>query len=104
MRRAQITTTHDDPPAARRVAAALRPDNTPEVDTSVDGARVVTTIERETTGGLHATVDDYVVNCTVATRLTTGDGRSTPTGRDAQHANYDTAADTPADTRDTNHE
>jgi hypothetical protein len=70
MRRAEIETTHGDAETARAVAAALRPDNTPEVDTRVDGDRVVTTIERETTGGLQSTVDDYVVNCTVATRLT----------------------------------
>jgi hypothetical protein len=104
MRRTRLTTTHADPAAARRVAAALRPDNTPEVDTSVDGTRVVTTIERETTGGLHATVDDYVVNCGVAMRLATGADGSTPTGTDAQHANHKPPADTTADRRDTTHE
>lgn len=32
----------------------------------VEGDELVTTIERDSTGGLHATVDDYVVNVTVA--------------------------------------
>jgi len=71
MRRARIRTTCPDADAARRVAAALRPDNTDEMDTRVEGDAVVTTVRRETTGGLAATVDDYVVNCAVATRLTT---------------------------------
>jgi hypothetical protein len=70
MRRARITTTHDDAEQAAKVAAALAPDNTAEMETTVDGETVRTTIERETTGGLHATVDDYVVNCSIATRLT----------------------------------
>lgn len=65
MRRATITTRHDD---ARLVAAALEPDNTPEMQTRVSGETVVTTIERETTGGLQSTVDDYVVNLSVADR------------------------------------
>ena len=67
-RRAVIRTTHDDPAL---VARALRPDNTPEIDTRVRGDRTVTTIDRERTGGLQTTVDDYVVNLTVATRIQT---------------------------------
>ena len=63
MRRATIRTTHDDPDL---VARALRPDNTDEMETTVDGGAVVTRIDRETTGGLHSTVDDYVVNLEVA--------------------------------------
>ncbi|UPW02333.1 KEOPS complex Pcc1-like subunit [Halorussus gelatinilyticus] len=67
-----MRTELDDAPI---VAASVRPDNTPEIDTRVeesgddggagDGA-VVTTVERETTGGLRTTVDDYVVNLAVA--------------------------------------
>ncbi|MGM0717898.1 MAG: KEOPS complex subunit Pcc1, partial [Halobacteriota archaeon] len=34
------------------------------------GGAVVTTIRRETTGGLRTTVDDYVSNLTVAQRIT----------------------------------
>ncbi|MFB6207111.1 MAG: KEOPS complex subunit Pcc1 [Haloglomus sp.] len=69
-RRATVTTDHGDPERARQVAAALRPDNTAEMETTVDGATVRTVLERETTGSLHSTVDDYVVNLTIADRLT----------------------------------
>jgi hypothetical protein len=48
--------------------AAVIPDNTEEMATRVDGDAVVTTIERDSTGGLASTVDDYVVNLTVAER------------------------------------
>ncbi|MDQ2049211.1 KEOPS complex subunit Pcc1 [Natronolimnohabitans sp. A-GB9] len=76
-RRATIRTSHEDP---RLVARALSPDNTDEMETVVedenqrpssdrtqgDDGEVVTRIERETTSGLHSTVDDYVVNLEVA--------------------------------------
>ncbi len=69
-RKATIRTTHDDP---ELLARALEPDNTEEMETSVErrdgddsGAVVRTRIERETTGSLHSTVDDYVVNLDVA--------------------------------------
>ncbi|WP_299264765.1 KEOPS complex subunit Pcc1 [Halorientalis sp.] len=68
--RAVIETTHGDRERAAMVAAAVAPDNTDEMATTVDGETVRTVIERESTGGLHATVDDYVVNCTVADELT----------------------------------
>jgi hypothetical protein len=60
---ATIATTHGD---ARAVAAALAPDNTDAMTTTVDGDTVRTTIVREDAGGLAASVDDYVVNLTVA--------------------------------------
>jgi len=63
MKRASVETTHAD---AATIAAALRPDNTPSMSTRVDGDVVRTQIERETTGGLQSSVDDYVVNLTVA--------------------------------------
>lgn len=63
-RRATIRTTHDDPAL---IARAIDPDNTDEMETTVEGETVVTRIERETTSGLHSTVDDYVVNLDVAT-------------------------------------
>jgi tRNA threonylcarbamoyladenosine modification (KEOPS) complex Pcc1 subunit len=63
MREATIRTTHAH---AETVAAALRPDNSDSMTTRVDGDSIVTDIERETTGGLQATVDDYVMNLTVA--------------------------------------
>ncbi|WP_424019442.1 KEOPS complex subunit Pcc1 [Halorientalis pallida] len=68
--RAVIETTHGTHERAAMVAAALAPDNTDEMETTVDGETVRTVIERASTGGLHATVDDYVVNCTVADELT----------------------------------
>jgi len=63
MKRTTVRTTHEH---AAAVAAALEPDNTTEMETAVDGERVETTIARETTGGLHSSVDDYVRNLIVA--------------------------------------
>lgn len=80
MRRATIRTTHDDPAI---VAAAVTPDNTAEMATRVEGDRVVTEIERETTGGLTSTVDDYVVNLSVAERAAAAAGPAPDT---EQHA------------------
>ncbi|WP_137287119.1 KEOPS complex subunit Pcc1 [Halorussus salinisoli] len=67
-RSATIRTQVED---AAILAASVRPDNTPEIDTRVErdahgNERVVTTVERETTGGLRTTMDDYVVNLAVA--------------------------------------
>ncbi|ELZ82918.1 hypothetical protein KU306_10445 [Haloferax larsenii] len=62
-RRATLRTSHDDPAV---IAAALDPDNTDSMHTTVEGDELVTTIERDSTGGLQSTVDDYVVNVTVA--------------------------------------
>jgi len=67
MRRARITTTHDAP---ETVAAAVRPDNTDEMATTVEDGTVRTRIGRPTTSGLASTVDDYVVNITVADETT----------------------------------
>ena len=76
MKRATIRTRFDH---ADVIAASVSPDNTPEMDTRVEGDCILTTIERGTTGGLQSTVDDYVVNLSVAARtaaLATG-GEST---------------------------
>lgn len=62
-RRAVVTTTHAD---ASVVAASLAPDNTESMTTTVRGSTVETTVERDRTGGLQSSVDDYVVNLTVA--------------------------------------
>ncbi|APW99369.1 KEOPS complex Pcc1-like subunit [Halobiforma lacisalsi AJ5] len=68
MRRATIRTDHDDPDL---LARALEPDNTAEMETTVeDDGTLVTHIERETTSGLHSTVDDYVINLDVAIDVT----------------------------------
>jgi hypothetical protein len=61
------------------VAAALVPDNTASMTTRVEGSRVVTEIERETTGGLQSSVDDYVVNVSVAERVAQTADRHTTT-------------------------
>ena len=66
MRTATIRTTVAQP---ELVAAALRPDNTAEMETRVEDGHVVTTIERETASGLRSTVDDYVVNLDVAVTI-----------------------------------
>lgn len=65
-RHAVIRTTVPDPDA---VAAILRPDNTDDMTTGVEDTAVVTEIERETTGGLRSTIDDYLVNLDVATTV-----------------------------------
>ncbi len=68
MRRATIRTRHDDPAT---VAAAVAPDNTAEMTTRVDENIVETIIERATTGGLRTSLDDYLVNLSVAERTRT---------------------------------
>jgi len=65
--RATIRTRHAD---AESVARALAPDNTAEMETSAVDGVVETTIERDSTAGLHATVDDYLVNLHVAAQCT----------------------------------
>lgn len=64
--RATLRTAHADPGT---VAAALEPDNTDEMRTRVEDGRVVTTVARDSPGGLRSTVDDYVVNLGVAERI-----------------------------------
>ncbi len=57
MNEVTIRTEHDH---AEAVAAAIRPDNTTEMATTVDGDTVVTHIERDSIGGLRATIVDYL--------------------------------------------
>lgn len=66
MRRTTIRTDVSTPEV---VAAAVRPDNTPQMSTRVEDGCVVTTLERESTSGLRSTADDYVVNVTVAAEV-----------------------------------
>ncbi len=75
-RRARIETRHGDTITTKRIARSLVPDNTDEMETTVEGDCLVTEIARETTGGLHATVDDYLVNLRVAAQLSTEDAES----------------------------
>lgn len=66
----RATATVRTPVAApERVAHAIRPDDTDEMDTRVEDGAVVTRIERDDAGGLRSTLDDYVVNLTVATEV-----------------------------------
>ncbi|WP_339104059.1 KEOPS complex subunit Pcc1 [Haloterrigena salinisoli] len=103
-RRATIRTSHDDP---ELVARALRPDNTDEMETIVERAdgdtetegAVVTQIERETTGGLHSNVDDYVVNLEVAIDVASS-GRNSGE-QDERPTGAGTASDADDDTTDT---
>lgn len=76
-RRAVLETSHAD---AALVAAAVRPDNTASMTTEVTDGTVRTVVERETTGGLQSSVDDYVVNLTVADAVSEA-------ARDQQDAN-----------------
>lgn len=77
MRRATVRT---ESPHAETVVAALEPDNTAEMETRVHDQTIKTTITRETTGGLRTTLDDYVVNLSVAERVTrTVTERTAPT-------------------------
>jgi hypothetical protein len=96
VRRARVRTAHADPEV---VAAAVEPDNTDSMTTRVDGAAVETTIARETTGGLHSSVDDYVVNLAVADRLAR-DERGRTEADDAADGDDGADSDT-SDTSDT---
>jgi tRNA threonylcarbamoyladenosine modification (KEOPS) complex Pcc1 subunit len=59
------------------VTSALRPDNTESLTTTVEDGCVVTTIERETTASLEATLDDYIVTLDVATSVVTNANQHT---------------------------
>ncbi len=90
-RTAQIRTAHSE---TATVAAAVRPDNTDSMRTTVANGCVTTRIERDTTGGLQSSVDDYVVNLTVAETvidvadtLVTGHQDTTPVGREDREQN-----------------
>jgi len=83
-RTARLRTDHRTPTHAAWVAAAVEPDNTDSMSTTVEQSTVETRIDRETTGGLQTTVDDYIVNLGVATAVIDAidgvqDGQSTPT-------------------------
>lgn len=114
-----VETTHADESTAATVAASLTPDNTAQIQTTTAGATVRTRINRDTTGGLLSSVDDYLVNLGVADDVAaTGRemGGDTATATDAVDSNdaagsrdaatsdaHETrgAHDTDADTHDT---
>ena len=82
-RTAQLATTHTD---VELVAAALRPDNTASMTMAVDEEAEIlrTTITRETTGGMQSTVDDTIVNLTVADAVVTAVEQCRHTCTDSQ--------------------
>ena len=66
MIRATIRTKHGSPEI---IVASLTPDNTDDMTTAVVDEIVETQITRDSTGGLHTTMDDYLVNIHVATTM-----------------------------------
>jgi len=69
VRTATVQTDHGTETRTKRVARAVRPDNTDSMRTVVENTTVRTDIRRETSGGLQSTVDDYIVNLGVATAV-----------------------------------
>jgi hypothetical protein len=61
--RGVLTTEHVDPAC---VAAALRPDNLSSMETRSRGMRVITTLEGTSVRSVIATVDDYLMNLSIA--------------------------------------
>ena len=88
---ATVTMSYATPTRAERVARAVAPDNTASMTTQVESATVTTEIDRDTTGGLQSTVDDYVVNLGVAEGVldavdTAADADAVDAGDDATDA------------------
>ena len=101
-RRLTIRTEHDHPSL---VAAAIEPDNTAEMSTHVEppdggrGGSVVTTITRDTAGGLRTTADDYVTNLQVAERTVEETIGSTATVPDEDGGGSPAHGETDGDSR-----
>lgn len=51
------------------VAKAIQPDNTTDVQTTVEDGQVVTRLRRTSASSLEATIDDYLLNLDVATHV-----------------------------------
>ena len=66
MTRIELETEHED---SEKVAGAVAPDNTDEMETTVKDGRLVTRIEREDVNSAGATADDYLRNLVVADEL-----------------------------------
>jgi len=108
---ATVATRYRDPATAAVVGGAVRPDNTSDVTTTVDGATVRTDVQRGSVGSLSSSVDDYVVNIGVAAAVVEAvDGRppDATAGVDdasrrveARHATDDTQRDATDDTQQT---
>ena len=103
---ARLRTSHPRPEV---VAAALAPDNTPEIDTRVHEGRVETTVSRDDVAGLRATVQDYLRNLDAADRTVRAvlaaedaDTRYSESRTDTRTANTDSP--TNEDTKTTDNE
>ena len=99
---ATVRTEYATPTRAERVAHAVVADNTASMTTRVEEATVTTEIDRETTGGLQSTVDDYVVNLGVAEGVlaavdTAAAGDAADAGEDSDIASTDSTAATTTD-------
>ena len=90
---ATVTTSYATPTRAERVARAVAPDNTASMTTRVEEATVTTEIDRDTTGGLQSTVDDYVVNLGVAEAVLDAVDTAADAGDDATDADTDGNSD-----------
>jgi hypothetical protein len=95
---ATVTTDYATSTRAERIARAVAPDNTASMTTQVAAATVRTEIDRDTTGGLQSTVDDYVFNLGIAERVldavdtaATADAGDGDTATDVADSESDTA-------------
>ncbi len=99
---ATVATQYRDPTTAAVVAGAVRPDNTSDVTTAVDGATVRTEVRRESVGSLSSSVDDYVVNVGVAAAVVAAvDGRQPDATDGANGASDERETRDAADERET---
>jgi len=94
---ATVTTSYATPTRAERVARAVAPDNTASMTTRVEATTVTTEIDRDTTGGLQSTVDDYVVNLGVAEAVLDAVDTAADAGDDATDTDAGDDADADSD-------
>lgn len=87
--RLTFRTSHADP---ETVAAAIRPDNTRQMTTTVEDGRVETTIERPDLSSLRATADDYLRSLAVVDAAASA---RKPDGTDRHDGLHDEREDAP---------
>ncbi len=51
------------------VAQSITPDNTPSIETKIEGNSVLATVQRDSIGSLRSTIDDLLVNLHVAVKI-----------------------------------
>ncbi|XGI83875.1 KEOPS complex subunit Pcc1 [Halorutilales archaeon Cl-col2-1] len=81
----EFETHHDSP---EKVALSVSPDNTDEMETEVNGSKIVTRIERDSLGSLLSTADDYITNLEVAAEIVDRD-EDTDASRDCDDDDSD---------------